>query len=203
MVKKVSIRLILACVLIAAMIAASSCGKKAPGPGEEAEGDQQASEDVRAEEQKQEEDDGEDRSEISEQELEQQRRAEEEKEREKQVEEKKQEFTSEKVYFEFDDSSLTSEARQVLKQKVEWLRDNPDACIIIEGHCDERGTDEYNLALGSRRAESVKDFLVKAGVDASRLTTISYGEERPAVEGEDEDAWARNRRAEFRFCREK
>jgi peptidoglycan-associated lipoprotein len=112
-------------------------------------------------------------------------------------------FVNEKIYFGFDDSALSPEARNVLREKVQYLRANPDKCVVIEGHCDERGTDEYNLALGSRRAESVKEFMVKAGISPSRLTTISYGEEKPAVAASSENAWARNRRAEFKFtnCR--
>jgi peptidoglycan-associated lipoprotein len=79
----------------------------------------------------------------------------------------------------------------------EWLRINPDIEIIIEGHCDERGTNEYNLALGDRRAESVKVFLLDLGINNSRLKTISYGEERPADSEHTETAWAKNRRAHF------
>ena len=82
-------------------------------------------------------------------------------------------------------------------QKAEWMRENPNATVTIEGHCDERGTNEYNLALGDRRAESAKAFLTDLGIDSSRLTTISYGEERPVDPRSDEEAWAKNRRAHF------
>ncbi len=109
----------------------------------------------------------------------------------------KNRFVNEMVYFAFDDASLDQQAQVVLGEKAVWLRDNPDAGVIIEGHCDERGTNAYNLALGERRAESVKSFLVNLGVDASRLTTISYGEERPIAFGQTEAAWAQNRRAAF------
>ena len=109
----------------------------------------------------------------------------------------KNRFVNEMVYFAFDDASLDQQAQEVLREKAVWLRDNPDAGVIIEGHCDERGTNAYNLALGERRAESVKSFLVNLGVDASRLTTISYGEERPIAFGQTEAAWAQNRRAAF------
>jgi len=85
----------------------------------------------------------------------------------------------EDIYFEFDKSTLTPAAQDSLLRKAEWLRENPDASVTIEGHCDNRGTNEYNLALGDRRAESAKAFLVDLGIDGSRLTTISYGEERP------------------------
>ena len=77
------------------------------------------------------------------------------------------------------------------------MKDNPRTRVIIEGHCDERGTNEYNLALGDRRAFSAKTFLVDLGIDEARISTVSYGEERPLVRGEDEDAWAQNRRAHF------
>ncbi|MDJ0818865.1 MAG: peptidoglycan-associated lipoprotein Pal [Desulfobacterales bacterium] len=103
----------------------------------------------------------------------------------------------EDIYYEFDKSTLTPTAQDNLLRKAEWLRENPDATATIEGHCDERGTNEYNLALGDRRAESAKAFLTDLGIDASRLTTISYGEERPVDPRSDEEAWAKNRRAHF------
>ena len=103
----------------------------------------------------------------------------------------------EDIYFEFDKSILTPAAQDNLMQKAEWLRENPDAMVTIEGHCDERGTNEYNLALGDRRAESAKAFLVDLGIDVSRLTTISYGEERPVDPRQNEEAWAKNRRGHF------
>ena len=106
-------------------------------------------------------------------------------------------FENEDILFEFDSASLSVEAQEVLRAKAAWLRENPRARITIEGHCDERGTNEYNLALGDKRAEIVKDYLVNVGIDASRLTTISYGEERPVNSGHDEESWAKNRRAHF------
>lgn len=106
-------------------------------------------------------------------------------------------FVDEHIYFAFDDASLDAQAQERVRDKAAWLRDNPDANVIIEGHTDERGTNAYNLALGERRAESVKTFLVNLGIDASRLTTISYGEERPIAFGQNEEAWAQNRRAAF------
>lgn len=111
----------------------------------------------------------------------------------------KAQFVNEDVYFNFDDATLSAAARQVLQQKAAWLRENPGVSVLIEGHCDERGTAEYNIALGQRRAESVKNFLVNAGIAASRLTTVSYGEERPVDFGHNESAWAKNRRAHFRI----
>ena len=106
-------------------------------------------------------------------------------------------FLYEVIYFEFDKSDLLAESQEVLRGKAEYLKDNPDILVIIEGHCDERGTNEYNLALGDRRASSAKDFLVNLGLAGSRLTCVSYGEERPADPGHDEEAWAKNRRAHF------
>jgi len=101
------------------------------------------------------------------------------------------------VYFEFDKATLTPDARELLIQNGEWLQTNPDVNIVIEGHCDERGTNEYNLALGDRRAETVRIFLTDLGIHGSRLTTISYGEEQPANPNHTESAWAQNRRAHF------
>jgi peptidoglycan-associated lipoprotein len=109
----------------------------------------------------------------------------------------KNRFLNENIYFDFDDATLDYQAQELLKQKAMWLRDNPDANVVIEGHCDERGTNAYNLALGERRAESAKSFLVNLGISATRMTTISYGEEKPVDMGQNEEAWAKNRRATF------
>jgi len=109
----------------------------------------------------------------------------------------KNRFLNENVYFDFDNATLDYQAQELLKQKAMWLRDNPDANVVIEGHCDERGTNAYNLALGERRAESAKAFLVNLGISEARLTTISYGEEKPVDMGQNEEAWAKNRRAAF------
>jgi len=103
----------------------------------------------------------------------------------------------EDIYFDFDKSTLTAAAQDNLLRKAQWLRENSDATVTIEGHCDERGTAEYNLALGDRRAESAKAFLVDLGIDPARLTTISYGEERPVDPRHTEEAWAKNRRDHF------
>jgi peptidoglycan-associated lipoprotein len=103
-----------------------------------------------------------------------------------------------KVYFDFDSSTLTQQSRDTLsKDGSILLKNQPDLKVQIEGHCDERGSAEYNLALGERRAKSVMNYLVTLGVKASRLSTISYGKEKPADPGHDEAAWAKNRRAEF------
>lgn len=99
-----------------------------------------------------------------------------------------------RVFFAYDSSDLAPEARDTLTRQAEWLNRYPNLQITIEGHSDERGTREYNIALGDRRATSVKSFLVSQGVGAERLNTISYGKERPAVVGADASSWAQNRR---------
>lgn len=104
-------------------------------------------------------------------------------------------FLSEDIYFEFDKSTLDSMAQDILSRKADWMRDNSDVVVSVEGHCDERGTNEYNLALGEKRAESVKSFLVDLGIEAYRVSTVSYGEENPVDTGHYEEAWAKNRRA--------
>jgi len=111
--------------------------------------------------------------------------------------EKAKESPLEDVFFDFDKSVIRADAKQSLDGNVRWLKANPHATIVIEGHCDERGTQEYNLALGQRRAKSVQDHLVAAGVSAKRTRIISYGKERPFALGHDESAWKWNRRAHF------
>lgn len=101
------------------------------------------------------------------------------------------------AYFDYDSYNLRSDAREALKENAAWLKKNRSVNVQIEGHCDERGTTEYNLALGERRANTARDYLVRLGVSKSRLSVISYGEERPADPGHDEAAWSRNRRASF------
>ena len=107
----------------------------------------------------------------------------------------RQKTGSDTVLFAYDSYELDAEARGVLARHAEWLRANPNVRVTLEGHCDERGTREYNLALGERRANSAKNFLAAQGIAVDRLSTISYGKERPAVEGSDEGAFAQNRRA--------
>jgi peptidoglycan-associated lipoprotein len=101
------------------------------------------------------------------------------------------------VYFDLDKSDLREDALEVLRRNAEWLKSHAVYQVRIEGNCDERGTTEYNLALGDRRASSVKSYLVKAGIDAGRFETISYGEEHPVDMGHDDSAWQKNRRADF------
>lgn len=106
-------------------------------------------------------------------------------------------FTDENIYFDFDSATLLPAAQDILSQKAAFVLSMSDASITVEGHCDERGTDAYNMALGERRAEAAKAFLVNLGVNPSQINTISYGEERPADPGNTEEAWAKNRRAAF------
>lgn len=104
---------------------------------------------------------------------------------------------NEDIHFEFDSVQLTPEAQEILAEKARWLQNNPRARVIIEGHCDNRGTDEYNIALGEGRAQSAREYLVAMGIDSNRLRTVSYGEERPLDPAQTEEAWAKNRRAHF------
>lgn len=107
------------------------------------------------------------------------------------------EILDERVHFEFDQSDITAQAQQVLTQKVAVLRQYPDVELRVAGHADERGSTEYNLALGQRRAQSVVDYFTNYGLSADRFETVSFGEERPLVNASNENAWAQNRRAEF------
>ncbi|HUT54592.1 MAG TPA: peptidoglycan-associated lipoprotein Pal [bacterium] len=105
------------------------------------------------------------------------------------------------VHFEFDSPGLSDAAQSILAINADWLAKHPAVKVEIEGHCDERGTDEYNLALGAKRAKAVYDAMVKLGIDESRMRTISYGESVPVDQGHTEEAWARNRRAHFAIIR--
>ena len=115
----------------------------------------------------------------------------------KSIDELNKENILEDVYFEFDKSRLTPKTREVLKKHAEWLKQHPTVKILIEGHCDERGTEQYNLALGDRRANAVKNYLISLGISPDRLKTISYGEMFPKVKGHNEWAWSQNRRCHF------
>ncbi len=170
---------------------APSCGKKeissTPVMSEE-EARRQAEEDARRREMEK-------QAAIQEETIQDERLSESERKERTRVE--RDMFENDDVQFEFDSAKLSMEAQDILRRKTEWLKENPRAKIIIEGHCDERGTNEYNLALGDRRAFGAKSFLVDLGIATSRLTTVSYGEERPLDSRADEDAWAKNRRAHF------
>ncbi|MBI5179656.1 MAG: peptidoglycan-associated lipoprotein Pal [Nitrospinae bacterium] len=102
-----------------------------------------------------------------------------------------------RIYFDFDKFDITAPSRETLAKDAGIIKANPGVKVVIEGHCDERGTSEYNLALGERRASAAKKYLVSLGVDESRLYTISYGEEKPADAGHNEAAWAKNRRVQY------
>ena len=99
------------------------------------------------------------------------------------------------VYFDFDSAALSYDAQVTLSRQSAFLQLNPEAVVVIEGHADERGTREYNLALGDRRASAARDFLLAKGIDAARIRTVSYGKERPLMSGSNETSWAKNRRA--------
>ncbi|MDW7645186.1 MAG: peptidoglycan-associated lipoprotein Pal [Desulfuromonadales bacterium] len=107
----------------------------------------------------------------------------------------------ERVFFEFDQYTLSEQSREVLANNAQYLKNNPGVKVVIEGHCDERGSDEYNLALGERRAAAAKNYVVSLGVAEDRMTIISYGEEIPLDPSTSEEAWAKNRRAEFKAVR--
>ncbi|SRR5581483_9176078 len=101
------------------------------------------------------------------------------------------------VFYEFDRYDLSADARAILRANADWLKSNPSARVEIEGHCDERGTNEYNLALGAKRAQAAREYLSSLGIPAERLSTISYGEEIPVCQEHSEDCWRKNRRARF------
>jgi peptidoglycan-associated lipoprotein len=106
-------------------------------------------------------------------------------------------IVDERIYFRYNSAALTDQAPPVLTGMVAYLRTNPGLSVTVQGHCDERGTEAYNMKLGAQRAESVKQYLVDQGIPAHRLATISYGKSRPVALGHDEASWAQNRRAEF------
>jgi len=106
-------------------------------------------------------------------------------------------IVNKKIFFGFDSAALSDQAPPILTQMADYLRTNPGLSVTVQGHCDERGTEAYNLGLGARRAEAVKTFLVDQGIQSDRLATISYGKSRPVALGHGEAAWAQNRRAEF------
>ncbi len=101
------------------------------------------------------------------------------------------------IYFDYDKDEIRGDQRATLQANADWLREHADVAVLIEGHCDERGTREYNLALGDRRASATRDYIVSLGIGANRVEIVSYGEERPAVMGQGEQNWSQNRRGEF------
>lgn len=100
-----------------------------------------------------------------------------------------------RVFFEYDEAELTPTARDILRRQAEWLRNNLGVSVVIEGHCDERGTREYNIALGDRRATAARNYMIALGISGDRMRTISYGKERPVAFGASESSWSKNRRA--------
>jgi len=131
------------------------------------------------------------------QEIEEARIRAEQEQKARMIAEAKERFLNDNVHFAYDSAVLTPIAQSVLNQKAEWLQKNPSAGVTIGGHCDERGTVEYNVALGERRAEAAKKYLLNLGISADRLESVSYGEEMPIATGANEEAWAQNRRAQF------
>ncbi len=117
------------------------------------------------------------------------------KEAELKPEVKKMEFSD--IHFDFDKYDIRDDAKPVLEKLASWLKENPKARVLIEGHCDERGTNQYNLALGERRASSTKNYLMALGISGSRIDTVTYGEERPLCREQTEECWQLNRRAHF------
>ena len=177
--KKGHVRLILLVLLTAAVALSLGCGGKKVRPLEDEEAMQAARRKAMEEE-------------------EARRREAEEREAIKPIQPEEMEIVElDPIHFDYDRYNLTGEAIAVLSDNAEILMDNPDMDITIEGHCDERGTDEYNLALGEKRALAARDFLVNFGIAKSRISVISYGEERPVDPRQNEEAWAKNRRDEF------
>jgi len=110
-------------------------------------------------------------------------------------------FEAEGIYFDFDKAEIKADAKAILEKKAAWLRANPSYNVKIEGNCDERGTNEYNLALGDRRAKAAQKFLNALGIGMNRMSTISYGEEKPACTEKNEKCWSKNRRDDFKLSK--
>ena len=108
-----------------------------------------------------------------------------------------EESVLEDIYFAFDSYELCDKNKGILDEHVEWLKSNPESTVVIEGHCDERGTNEYNMVLGAHRANAAMEYMVSKGIESDRVSTISYGEDLPLDPGHDEAAWAKNRRDHF------
>jgi len=117
----------------------------------------------------------------------------------KKLSEQAKQTLKKRIHFAFDSSRLSPKTQDILKAKAKILKNHPELRMVIAGHCDERGTDEYNIALGERRAMAAYEYLILLGVEADRMDLVSYGEERPLVEGHNEEAWAKNRRDEFKI----
>jgi peptidoglycan-associated lipoprotein len=193
--KKINNGLIALAFVCCSLLLVASCAKK---PAEVSEAIQPTTQKVEAEEARQGEMAGTALS--SAQEAERQARLQ-ELERSQKIAELVRMFESENIYFDFDRSDLKSESKAILVKKANWLRQNPAYSLRIEGNCDERGSNEYNLALGERRAHAAKKYLMALGISGDRISTISYGEERPVDPGHNEEAWDKNRRDEFHLIK--
>jgi peptidoglycan-associated lipoprotein len=174
-------------MVVPGLMLVASCAKKAVLSSEEIEARQRATEEARrAEEERF-------RNKL----LQDQSVGEERMREEARMRREREMFVNEDIHFEFDKSRILPEAQAILKGKATFLSANPGITVVIEGHCDERGSSEYNMALGDRRAQSTKAFMVDLGIASNRMVTISYGEERPVDPRSNEAAWAKNRRAHF------
>ena len=171
-------------LVVPGLMLTTSCAKKAVKKGEGMEQTDDAAEKAR-------------QAELERQKKLEEQRMKEEALKAEMMKKAREKFENDHVLFAYDSSVLDNMAQNNLKNKAAWLQDNSGSKVLIEGHCDERGTVEYNLALGDRRAESAKRFLISLGVDPARITTVSFGEERPLEMGEGEGIWAKNRRAQF------
>lgn len=186
-----NIRLItIVCLLTLAFAAASGCAKKQVGADQQQETSSTTQQATNG-------DDAAEKARQAEMERIRQQELEEQRAREAAMVMAKKAIAN-MIFFDFDSSALKPESREVLQAKAEAMELLPEVTLVIEGHCDDRGTDEYNLALGERRARAAYEYLVRLGVAPSRLSIVSYGEERPMVMGSGESAWAKNRRCEFK-----
>ena len=184
MEKKLSIRTVVICVLLAlSLVMFASCKKKVKTDPNADNQQTNVTEETSATDTKAEEDN----AVVSEEESKESNEA--------GIAQLRDDFENITIKFVYDSSAIIDSEITSLEEKAEWLRTNADATVTVQGHCDERGTTEYNIALGDRRAARVKGFLVDLGIDANRITTVSFGEENPAVSGNNEAAWEQNRRA--------
>ena len=195
---------VLGVILLAAMLFSTGCAKKTVGPGDGATGTTSGTGYMTQETETQRQArEAREAQALRERQLAEQRRIEAETARDQAagVEQAVQQIQDDRIYFNFDSFELSAEARTVLQKKAELLNGHPELKLLIEGHCDERGTEEYNIALGERRAKAAYEFLILLGVESSRLQIISFGEEYPADTSNTEAGWAKNRRDEFKIRR--
>ena len=172
-------------LVFSASIMLSSCAKEAVKDTEALTADEKAKREA------------EEKARLERERMERERALREQQLREGEAAKLKQEFENKFIYFAFDSAVLSDEAQSVLREKADYLKANSGKKVLIEGYCDDRGSVEYNLALGQRRAESAMKYLVMLGIPSDRIRTISYGKERPVDPGQGEEAWAKNRRDQF------